>query len=259
MVPWWEYARLGMQEGHREGRAGLPILSGGMWNNFTSLSHRSPGILMYPLQLLMVNVSLATLLATTTQLATPIRRPPTTPSNCGGHPHLQWGPNNDTIHLTRGWPLWDQGEGEVTVLDVTLEEQPYQRQKYGRPLARLLKESHQEAFSKDTEIVKAARQAYHLSHKGMFTQEGSYDLTLIFRQMAQETNLLNAEIHEVQEVWASGWELKAANHAAKASQWDIQFFHTVSPIESPNIMALKGFPPTRLTLVRQPLILPLMW
>ena len=74
----------------------------------------------------------------------------------------------------------------------------------------------------------------------MFAQEGSYDLTSIFREMAQETNLLNAEIHEVQEVWAGGWELKATNYAAKASQWDIQFFHTVLPTKSPNIMGLKG-------------------
>ena len=91
----------------------------------------------------------------------------------------------------------------ATVLDVTPEEQPHQRQKNGRPLAKLLKEGCQEAFSKDTEIIKAARWAYHPSHKGMFTQEGSHDLTSIFREMAQETNLLNAEIHEVQEVL--GW------------------------------------------------------
>ena len=88
-------------------------------------------------------------------------------------------------------------ESEATVLDVTPEEWPHQRQKNGRSLGRLLKEGHWEAFSKDIEIVKAARWAYHPSHKGMFAQEGSYDPMPIFREMAQETNLLNAEIHEV--------------------------------------------------------------
>ena len=109
------------------------------------------------------------------------------------------------------------GEGEATILDMTPEEQAHQRQKNGRPLGRLLKESHQhEAFSKETEIVKTARQDYHPSHKGMFAKEGSYDLTLIFREMALETNLLNEEIHEVQEFSASRWELKATNCTAKA-------------------------------------------
>ena len=35
-------------------------------------------------------------------------------------------------------------------------EQPHQRQKNRRPLAKILKESHQEAFSKDSKIIKAA-------------------------------------------------------------------------------------------------------
>ena len=52
------------------------------------------------------------------------------------------------------------------------------------------------------EIIKAARWAYHPFHKGMFIQEGSYDLTSIFKEMAWETNLLNVEIHKVWEVWA---------------------------------------------------------
>ena len=74
----------------------------------------------------------------------------------------------------------------------------------------------------------------------MFAQEGSYDLTSVFWEMACETNLLNTEIYKMQEVWTSQQGLKAANHAAKASQRDIQFFCMVMPTESPNIMGLKG-------------------
>ena len=55
--------------------------------------------------------------------------------------------------------------------------------------------------------------------------------------MAWETNLLNVKM---QEVWAGRQEFKAANHATKASQWVLLFFHTVSPTELPNIMVLKG-------------------
>ena len=73
-----------------------------------------------------------------------------------------------------------------------------------------------------------------------FEQEGSYDLTSVFWQTARDTTLLNTKIHEVQEVW-TGWQgLKAANHIAKASQGDIQFFCMVMPNKSPNIMGLKG-------------------
>ena len=74
----------------------------------------------------------------------------------------------------------------------------------------------------------------------MFQQEGSYDLTSVFHEMAWETSLLNVKIYEVQEAWTSCQGLRAANHAAKASQRDKQFFHMVTPTKLPNIMGLKG-------------------
>ena len=58
--------------------------------------------------------------------------------------------------------------------------------------------------------------------------------------MARDMNLLNSEIHEVQEVWTGQRGLKATNHAAQAFPKDIQFFCMVSLNESPNIMGLKG-------------------
>ena len=69
------------------------------------------GVLMYPLELLTGNMSLAALLATTPQLATTVGTPtPTTSlSPHWKHSHLQQGPNNDAIHPTRKHPPWDQG------------------------------------------------------------------------------------------------------------------------------------------------------
>ena len=93
---------------------------------------------------------------------------------------------------------------------------------------------------KDSGVVLAVCQNNCKAHKGMFIWEGSYDLTSVFQQMAWDTNLLNTEKHEAQEVWNSWQGLKAANHTAKASQRDIQFFHLVVLNESPNIMGLKG-------------------
>ena len=58
--------------------------------------------------------------------------------------------------------------------------------------------------------------------------------------MARHTNVLDTEIHEVQEVWTSWQGIKATNHAAKASQRDMQFFCVVMSNELPNIMGLKG-------------------
>ena len=82
--------------------------------------------------------------------------------------------------------------------------------------------------------------AYCKAHKVIFEQEGSYDLTLVFQQMALDTNHLNSKIHKVQEVWTSQRGLKAANYAAQTSPKDIHFFQVASPSESPNIMGLKG-------------------
>ena len=117
------------------------------------------------------------------------------------------------------------------------EELPNKKQK---PLARTLRKAQCEAFSKDSEVVKAAWQTYHKTHKAMFEQEGSYDLTSVFWEMSQETSLLNVEIYKMQETWTSQQGLKATNCATKASQRDIQFFHTVIPTKLPNIMELKG-------------------
>ena len=62
----------------------------------------------------------------------------------------------------------------------------------------------------------------------------------LFPWVPWETSHLNVKIYEVQEAWTSWWGLRATNHAAKASQKDIQFFYAVTPTKSPNIMGLKG-------------------
>ena len=132
------------------------------------------------------------------------------------------------------------GEEEAAVLDLTPEEGPNWRQRNGRPLAKLLKKSHWEAFSKDSEIIKVARQAYHLSHKGMFAQEGSYDLMLVFREIATSAGLLDSDVHKVKDEWTGWKDLQATHQTAKSPLKDIHFFQLVPPTESPKIMGLKG-------------------
>ena len=88
--------------------------------------------------------------------------------------------------------------------------------------------------------MKVARWAYQKTHWANLEQEGSYNLSSIFHQMATSTNLLGTEIHEVQESWGGQKDLWAANWAAKASPKENHFFQIVSPTESPKIMGLKG-------------------
>ena len=100
--------------------------------------------------------------------------------------------------------------------------------------------AQQEAFSKDSEVVRVTQWAYCKGHKVIFEQEGSYDLTSVFWQMARDTILLNSEIHEVQEVWIGQGGLKATNCATQPSLKDIQFFCMVSLNKSHNIVGLRG-------------------
>ena len=58
--------------------------------------------------------------------------------------------------------------------------------------------------------------------------------------MANSTNLMGSEVHEVQGAWMGQKDLKATYHAAKVSPKDIQFFRVVLPIELPKIMGLRG-------------------
>ena len=71
---------------------------------------------------------------------------------------------------------------------------PRSPHKKWKPLARTFREAQREAFSKDSEVVKVAWQTYCKTYKAMFEQEGSYDLTSVFQEMAWETSLLNVDI-----------------------------------------------------------------
>ena len=96
-----------------------------------------------------------------------------------------------------------QEEEETVEPDYTTEECPHWKQKEGRPSAKALKEPHCRAFSKESAVVKAARQAYFKTHWVNFKEECSQDLSSIFQDKASSTNLLRTEIHEVQEEWSS--------------------------------------------------------
>ena len=115
-------------------------------------------VLKCPLQLLTANVVLAAILgmpATTPQPATAARELMSTASPCtvsetpAPLTGIKW------WHCSSNWEvtMLRPEEEEAVGLDITPEEWPCQRKKEGRPLVRLLKESHLEALRKDSELI----------------------------------------------------------------------------------------------------------
>ena len=74
--------------------------------------------------------------------------------------------------LDKGVPIPRSEEEETVEFDDTSEECPGQKWKEGRPAAKALKEPHQEAFSKESEVVKVARWAYYKVQWSNFEQDG---------------------------------------------------------------------------------------
>ena len=103
-----------------------------------------------------------------------------------------------------------------------------------------LMEPQREAFSKESDIMTVARQAEQKAHWTNFEEEGSYDLSSIFHQIATSANFLGPEVYEVQASWGGWKDLRAANQVVRASPKDIHFFWIILPTELPKIIGLKG-------------------
>ena len=83
-------------------------------------------------------------------------------------------------------------------IDDMPKEHPCQKQKEGRLALKALKEPCREAFTKESDVVKAARWAYQKVHHNDFEQEGVYSPS-VFHQLITSTDLLGTEVHEVQK------------------------------------------------------------
>ena len=89
-----------------------------------------------------------------------------------------------------------QDKEEAADIDDMPKEHPCQKLKEGRLAVKALKDPWREALSKESDIMKVARWAYHKAHWANFELEGSYNLSSIFQQMATSTNLLGTEVQE---------------------------------------------------------------
>ena len=95
-------------------------------------------------------------------------------------------------------------------------------------------------FNQDTELVKEAREDYFKRHSYNFTVEGTCNLLEVFRQMAENSNLLGTAIHEIQAVWIGPDELRQANYALRSLPKGLKFLCAVPPPEAPKVMGLLG-------------------
>ena len=163
------------------------------------------GVLLYPLQLLTGDVPLTTILgmSATAQLQTVTDRgselAPPNPS-MSGIPVPLMGVKCQHPSSGQGVPaLSQEEEEEIADTDDIPKEHPYKKWKDRRLVGKALKELQREAVSKESDMVKVARWAYHKAQHANFKQEGLYDLSSMFQQIATSTNLLGTKVHEVQE------------------------------------------------------------
>ena len=87
-----------------------------------------------------------------------------------------------------------------TTSKATSEGPTSSKQQEVPPWNKVLKQSHSEVFSQDTNLVKKARKEYFKRYSYNFTVEGTHDLLEVFRQMAKSTKLLGSTIYKIQEV-----------------------------------------------------------
>ena len=114
-------------------------------------------------------------------------------------PRPKWQhPSPDPVHDT---PLGG------TTSKATSEGPPSSKQQEIPPLYKVLTQSHSEAFSQDTSLVRETRQEYFKKHSPNFTTEGMHDQSEVFRCMVETTKLLGLAIYEIKEVWKGPDEL----------------------------------------------------
>ena len=196
------------------------------------------GGLMYPLQLLIGNMSLPAVLVDTGHCnwrtypcsSSDHVRDTCTPNGYqmiamliqpgGGLIKIWGGKSHGVRHDSRKWPYW--------------------RWKDERFLAKLLKDSHHETFDKDLDLVQVTRWAYFKAHCPEFDHENPHDLSHTFQEMANSTILLDPNVYEVWDVLTVQKHLHVAHCVARSCLRDIHFFWVVPPTESPKIIGLKG-------------------
>ena len=103
-----------------------------------------------------------------------------------------------------------------------------------------LKPSCTDAFSHDSDLIKEARLCYFATHLWDWIHGNTDDLSDIFKELAEDANLLGKSVHELQLSREGPDELKHDNYSLHSLPKGLTFLRAVSTLESPKIMGLKG-------------------
>ena len=127
-----------------------------------------------------------------------------------------------------------------TTLVAALGGPPYPKKWENPPWFKLLKPSCAEAFLRDSNKVVEARLHFFSKHSYNFKQDGSHDLSGIFKKLAKSAGLLGTDIYEIQASWTGPEELKQANYTLWSLPRGLKFLRVVPTSESPKVMGLMG-------------------
>ena len=158
------------------------------------------------------------------QRTSPMEEQPTPAAPPHQHPSSLLGPKDGTLHQIL-WTvcLW------VEPLQRLLWEDPPSSKRWEVPRFKTLKPSCDEAFSRDSDMVREARREFFSKHSYDFTTVGNHNLSGIFQQLAMSANLLGTFIHEIQASWTGPKELKQANYTLQSLPKGLKSLHMVPP------------------------------
>ena len=88
--------------------------------------------------------------------------------------------------------------------------------------------------------MKEARLCFFCNHSYNFVDDGTHDLSDVFKELAESTNLLGEAIYEIQLSWTGPEDLKQANYALRSLPKGLRFLRVVPTSESPKVMGLMG-------------------
>ena len=108
-----------------------------------------------------------------------------------------------------------------------------------------LKPSCAEAFLWDSSIMKEARLCFFSNHSYNFVDDGTRDLSDVFKELAESAGLLEEAIYEIQLSWTRPEELKQANYTLQSLPKGLRFLRAVPTSESPKVMGLMGIHESR--------------
>ena len=135
-------------------------------------------------------------------------------------------------------------QGSTSIDETTsrvMQEGPSSPKKHKTPnWFTMMKPRHAEAFLQDSSIVKDARTCFFSKHSYNFINDGTCNLSNVFKGLAKSASLLGEAIYEIQLSWTRPVELKQANYTLQSLPKGLRFLKVVPTSEPPNVMGLMG-------------------